>query len=351
MNQENLRQRTVYFDWLRCAATFFVILLHVSASRFGDVSVVSLEWKMFNLYDGVSRWSVAVFVMLSGALFLNKAPDLKKLYGKYMLRIGVAFVAWSAFYVLYERLIQGKSMTTDVVLSHLISGHYHMWYLPMLLGLYAMVPLLKPLTKSKELTAYFLLVSFVLTILLPTLVHILRYTYPSVVPALDSGKSSFALSFGYLFYFVLGYWLAQQDANRLRWPIYILGLLGFASTVILTDILSVRQGQLVTSFYSYFAMNVMLEAMFVFRLVRDVAAKLGNIKAFGVVIGGISKYSFGVYLLHPMVIDLLGRYAGFDVLSFSAVISVPVLAVAVFAVSFVLSWILNHIPIVKTYLV
>ena len=76
------KQRVIYFDLLRIAAAFFVVVLHTATSQFGSVAYGSTEWEIFNLYDGMVRWTVPMFVMLSGALFLAKPIPVDKLWGK-----------------------------------------------------------------------------------------------------------------------------------------------------------------------------------------------------------------------------------------------------------------------------
>ena len=63
-------RRVIYFDFLRVLATFAVIVLHLSAQHWADTDVFSNAWLAFNLYGGIVRWSVPIFVMISGALFL-----------------------------------------------------------------------------------------------------------------------------------------------------------------------------------------------------------------------------------------------------------------------------------------
>ena len=95
-------QRIVYFDYLRIIAIFAVVVLHFAAQNWDNIDVSSFEWQVFNLYDAVAAWGVPVFVMISGALFLGKELTLKKLYGKYILRIVTAFFFWSVLYALWS---------------------------------------------------------------------------------------------------------------------------------------------------------------------------------------------------------------------------------------------------------
>ena len=65
-------KRLVYMDWLRVLATIAVVTIHVSA---GYVSVLDANnasrWMAGNLFESISRASVPIFVMISGALLLK----------------------------------------------------------------------------------------------------------------------------------------------------------------------------------------------------------------------------------------------------------------------------------------
>ena len=140
--QKTERQRVLYIDALRVLACMFVVVLHQSAQKFDKAAVGSYEWTVFNVYDSLTRWAVPVFVMISGALFLDPAKEirLKTLCRKNLLRIGTAFLFWSALYSIVDYLCGTR--LRDVV-SGFITGHVHLWFLYMIGGLYLIVPLLR----------------------------------------------------------------------------------------------------------------------------------------------------------------------------------------------------------------
>lgn len=77
---EEKRERFVYIDCLRVLATFGVIVLHVSSWNWSSAIIGGVEWKVLTFYNGLVRWCVPVFVMISGALFLGRKVNIKKLY-------------------------------------------------------------------------------------------------------------------------------------------------------------------------------------------------------------------------------------------------------------------------------
>lgn len=60
-------KRDLSMDALRGFAALFVVLLHVT-----DRSIVDSELIVATTLSGLTRWTVPVFVMLSGAFMLKK---------------------------------------------------------------------------------------------------------------------------------------------------------------------------------------------------------------------------------------------------------------------------------------
>ncbi|MBR2661951.1 MAG: acyltransferase family protein [Clostridia bacterium] len=168
----NERSRIIYFDVLRIMAIFFVVVLHVSAENWYDTDINSFEWRMMNLFDGISRWGVPIFVMISGALFLDRNITMKQLYGKYILRLALSFVVWSFGYAVVWYAM-GKDRSIASFVSSFIKGHYHLWFIYMIIGLYIITPMLNRIVSDEKLLRYFLILSFVFAIVIPEIISII----------------------------------------------------------------------------------------------------------------------------------------------------------------------------------
>ena len=158
-------QRIAYFDVLRILATFAVIVLHLSAQHWADTDVHTRAWQAFNLYDSAVRWAVPVFVMISGSLFLSGSQSLLHILKKNVLRLVTAFVFWSALYAVF--MVNFEGCPKDLIAQQFFNGHYHMWFLFMIVGLYLIVPFLRPIVRDEKLLRYFLLLTLIFTFLLP----------------------------------------------------------------------------------------------------------------------------------------------------------------------------------------
>lgn len=345
---ESSNHRTVYFDVLRIIAICAVVVLHVSAQNFVESGVDTPEWQALNFYDSIVRWSVPVFVMISGALFLDGENSIGKLYKKNIARILVAFIFWSMLYAVKNMIF------TDCGWQHTIKqfllGYYHMWFLFMIVGLYMIVPLLKPIVKSMELTKYFLLLSVAFTYVIPQTIQLVSLKYPAIASLANGmvGKVYFYFTLGFASQFVCGYYLSKVElGKRAKIVVYFLSICGFLATIVGTSMLSVSGQKANEMLYGYLTVNVMLEAVGIFVLMKDIFER----KAVGVriekVLGLLAKYSFGAYLVHVLVLDELGRIFGLNTLSFNPLLSIPVISMIVIVISFVISAALNHIPLLK----
>ena len=95
------------------------------------------------------------------------------------------------------------------------------------------------------------------------------------------------------------------------------------------------------------AVNVMLESIAVFIFVKETFQRRAISEKVKDFLGVLSKYSFGVYLVHLLILRGIERLFGFHTLSFCPVVSVPVISIAVFVISLLLSAIFHRIPILK----
>lgn len=344
-------KRVIYFDILRIAAIFAVVAVHLSAQHWLDVDVSSRAWFAFNLYCTTGKWSVPIFVMISGALFLGRNISIRTILKKNVARIATVFLSWSGCYALVDLVFRHAPLS--VVLSQLITGHYHLWFLYMIVGLYLLIPLLRPIVQNETLTHYFLLLALVFTFLLPQLAlftSFVSYEASTVIRTVIMYSYCF-FPLGFTVYFVGGYYLSRRSfSHREEIVLYCVGVAALLFSIIAPAALSRAQGAANPPFYSYNDLNVLCTSVpiFVFAKQHLVFPRMGE-RAYAL-LRKMSKYSFGVYLVHPMVIELLQHF-GIDTFSCNAFFSVPLLAIFVFTASTAISALLNRIPIINKYFV
>lgn len=349
----NQINRTYYFDYLRIAATFAVIVLHVSAQSIYTPAVGSLKWDILNIYDSCVRWSVPIFVMISGSLFLEKDISIKDLFFKKILRIVTAFCTWSSIYVIYRIFTDEIELKPVAILSKLIKGEYHLWFCFMIVGLYLIVPFLKKIISDKNLTIYFIILSFLFIVLKPEILRIISIVSENLANQINKTLNQTYLYFvcGFTIYFIGGYFINKIDIKKVwRIILYILGIIGIVITAYFTLRASLKAGTIVTTHYENMTINVFFTsiALFVFAKYNlNFAFKNDKINHF---VRLISKYSFGAYLVHILIMYIL-RDNSFTALSFNPIIGVPIVSIIIFVISLCISAIINNIPFLKKYIV
>lgn len=132
--------RIISLDALRVFSIFMMMLLHTTALNWTLLSVNSVEWQVLNIYDSIARFCVPVFLMISGVFFLDNDRNytLEKLFSKNILRIVTAFIFWSTLYTILN-IMSSETLSIKEIITEFINGHYHMWFLFTLVGLYLVV--------------------------------------------------------------------------------------------------------------------------------------------------------------------------------------------------------------------
>lgn len=346
------KERVAYLDLLRVFSILAVMVLHVSGQSWAVLDVHSAEWRVLTFYDGICRWGAPLFVMISGALMLDRDRTGRQLVRK-SLRLVAAFLFWSAVYALVES--RRRPMATRELLLEIAAGHYHMWFLFMILGLYLITPFLRRIVASRRLTEYFLLLALIFNFAIPQSLSLAALLNPALAEAAGAivNKIYFHFALGFAGFYVLGYALSRAELSRgLRWALGALSLAGFAVTVGLTTLLSWRQGAADERVLTYFSLNALLESVGVFLLFRYCSGWTGRLGERGRrVLRALSEGSFGAYLIHPLVLEFLDGALGLRALSFAPALSVPAITLLVFAVSYALTFALRRIPGVGRILV
>ena len=349
-----VKSRENNFDLLRVICAFAVIVIHVSAQFVGAITSNPMyEGVYFDhilndaLYYGLSRFAVPCFVMLSGAFLLDndRNADFSQFYRKSFKKLLIPVFVFSIIYFLYDYvLLIGKIFVLHKeVLSmalllepvkQLIAGtpFYHMWYMYMLIGLYALVPMVIRLKNEIgfdrfEKLAYI----FVVVASLAGWVATQKVNW-------DPG-----MSFRYLGYLMIGYVLRKRcyENNIRAWVFIVAGLLieTINSFLRYHQILQrIAEGDGVYTLYAPHAPLVVISSVLLF-------AGFAYLKT-NISIPRIASASFVIYLVHAGILSCIQIisspkfFALYDVTGDTRVI-IPLVSVVTFLLSFVFAELYN----------
>lgn len=136
--------RVVFLDYLRVIACFMVMLVHACEQFYfndnGEFSVASRSsaaWAV--LFDSACRASVPLFVMASAYLLFPLKRSTGDFIKRRFLRVCVPFVLFSFAYT-----IANSGSFGAMLFNFPMATGGHLWFVPMLLGVYLMMILLSP---------------------------------------------------------------------------------------------------------------------------------------------------------------------------------------------------------------
>ncbi|WP_404475519.1 acyltransferase [Microbacterium aerolatum] len=136
-------------DVIRVVAVIGVVAIHVFAEMVANPVVRGTRgWWAAVVADIGFVWVVPVFVMISGALVL--APRLHEsgpadFFRRRLPRLVIALLFWATFYVVIVRTIFSGVPLTRLALADLMLGgkpYTHLYFLWLIIGLYALAPVL-----------------------------------------------------------------------------------------------------------------------------------------------------------------------------------------------------------------
>lgn len=336
-----------WIDLIRVVAVFQIVLVHLSYVIFFKEEVLSANWRAANFYDSFSRMGVPLFFMVSGFLLLGKTEPIVDFFRKRFVKVGIPTLFWSAAYLLWsvKAYTDGTMNPLSVGLSmlkvmYLGDVEIHLWFLYILIGIYLVVPILRLYVSAasrRDLT-YFAVLWFLATPLLELAQRVIGYQTALVIPVVT----------GYIGYFVMGYLLADVKLGSHARLLSALGcMVAIAVTYVGTNLLSAQNGPIDAYFYSYFSPPTVLASICGFLLLKDLGS---NLDRFARIIRTVSAASFGIYLIHIFVVELLRKGdLGFHLYSWIApsVYMIPLTGLAVFAISFLIVFAMRKIPVLK----
>lgn len=334
-------------DLLKAIAILGVIIIHTCQY---DFAPLSFPWLSSVFWGSLTRASVPLFLMCSGALFLSQDRPFssKKLFMKNIPRILAAMVVWGMAYKVFHLLSGGVSAASlfqalkEVLV---LNQEFHFYYLHIILLVYLFLPVMRLIADhaTQRQLQYLLLLWFAFGILYPTV----RDFWPFRLFVGMSPEYKINMTYASIGYGVLGHYLKRYPPRRPRAGL-VEALCGFALTFGGTVALSARDGALNTLFLQGMTVGVALLGAGIFRLCAAARPPRSNRLRDGVTF--LSKASFCVYLCHVFFNHLLPQL-GFSAALFPPAVGIPLVACVTLALSLLVYLLLSHIPVVKTWLI
>lgn len=314
-----------------------VVILHASSSYVKTAAIsqnLSFDFVIANVFDSFSRICVPLFVLISGRFLLGRQESPGSFYRKRSSRILIPLISWSFIYMLYSILgsyFFNGSWEVEPIVEALINGRpfYHLWYLYMLIGMYAITPVLNFLMsrisgKSVKLMASgFLVIGFILDLMVYRLGMEVPFPFWPVF---------------YVGYFMWGYLL--KESRSIAPSILILIYISSSIFIVVLTHMTVKSGSFY--FYNYLSPFVIFGALAVYKLFDQLNLKSNFLSR-------MASLSFGIYLVHAGILDALNKLlslSGITIFSHPA-LGIPFKFLLVFPLSALISYLILRIKYIR----
>ncbi|MEU3018401.1 acyltransferase family protein [Nocardiopsis sp. NPDC007018] len=303
---------TAWMGFARVAAMAAVVLVH-AYSPFVSTTYTDLggpTWWTAHVVDAALRWCVPVFIMISGALLLRpKEEDVRGFYRKRWARIGVPLLVWTLAYLLWQFWRDGIGFPDSLAQAASGSPSIHLYFLYVIAGLYVFTPFLRTVVAHTSRTGLWWFAGAALSL-----------GMLDQVSALVDGVGGVTAAtrfLPFLGYYLLG-WLLVDRGPRPRDAFHgsVAFVLGTTGTVLGAGGIATAAGEWGTGaeyVYDFLSPTMIVASVGAFLLLRAWGTRLAGLGARSRVnrtIAVLSGLSFGVYLVHVMVLYTLRDLGG-----------------------------------------
>jgi len=296
------QQRRLDLDLMRGLAIIAVIVIHCIAPVVTMREVESASWIIGNILDGAMGWAVPLFVIISGGLLIKDSTYLKidEFYKKRLKRIILPLIAWPIIYYIWYILTIKPADTSDFIHAYLTGkplGGFHLYFLFLIAGLYAIAPILSAFVSVVSKRQAWIACVAILIVTAYSL-HLSQFLNLSI------SYNIFTYFLPYIGYFLLGYLLVDLK-TRFHNILTVSGLLiiAMASTISYLSYFTMKYDRSLP-FYQFTGFTVILLTLGMFFFIQRMSDFLKEgPQSIIKVAKSLSYNSLGIYLVHVIILQ------------------------------------------------
>lgn len=310
MNGQAKKERIFYYDLLRAFAIFCILACHIFAQYVIKTDIFATKFWYYALFLNCLRdIGVPLFVALSGSLLLDRKETLIKFAKKRLTRVVIPYLFWGIIFILVFSFIFNEGSIMDIasnVFSISPKGTANFfWFVPMILITYALIFIINKLNEYNGIALKICLILSLIGIILINLKYL-----PMTKPIYYLYYSIFA---------IIGYYLSNVDLSgnkyfklsdkKLMIIFLVFSILLYAVQVLTNANMCLELHKFKT--ISQFHLLNIIVVCCIFLFFRYFQANGGKIYSFVKkepvlkIIYSISICSYGIYLCHIVIRDLL----------------------------------------------
>lgn len=328
-----VKNRVFYYDLLRAIAIVGVILCHVDGIY--EFTTASLKLAIPSMLNCIGLLGVPIFLMLSGALLLNRDFTLSYFFKRRFTRVIYPFIFWMIITILIGFVF--LNWNSDMALKTFFGTPAPSWYIWVLIGIYLFLPVINSYIKEYHFKGMELFLGiWLFTIILSTF---------NLYPFKRLELSYFA---GYIGFVVLGYYLDNKKFSLSDKKMFYLGI---ATLIIFTFLHMFFRFNHAPIFYDkYLNIILVIQSIGLFLSVKYLDAISSNTKniyekiktgSLGKLVISISVCSYGMYFTHSIILKFI------KLIDINSIKLLPLILIFVVFLSWAIIVILSRIPYIK----
>lgn len=350
--------RKTSIDLLRIIAFFFVIFNHTEDRGFFLFSLYpsnSIQYWVYMFVSVFCKFSVPLFFAISGALLLPKEESIKDVWLNRVLKLCIVLLVFSFGCYLINIRNDLSQFSWYFFFGKLYQSYHNVsyWYLYAFIPYLIALPLLRPLARNmkNEHFLYMAIIGISFMAVLPISEYLLWHGEHSL-------NNNFRLRWitsSAVIFPCLGYYLENRmDINKAKKYIPILWLINIATIMVtcyityykatITGVCNEESSQ---TFHSSFVLINVITLYVTFKCLfnKPLSHKWTSL------ITSIGKATFGMYLIHITVRELVNNFHILDFLRntmhINYMISSFIYCLIIFIIAYAITLIMKKIPLLK----
>lgn len=333
-------ERVAWIDVTRCFAIICVVLNHTIENTYRlnveSLSTLSTVSQLFALGSFTfGRLGVPLFLMITGYLLLNRSWNQEsclKFWKNNWFRLFMCTEIWWVIYNVFITVYYKASFNIVYFIQDLLFlravGLSHVWYMPMILGLYILIPFAGIALQKFEIKHLFfpIIVFSAYSFGYPVLSLIGKAVgYPVAL--------QFSLGFSggvYGLYLVFGYLIKKGIFSKITNSLVAIAFVGAFCFTVFFQICGYKLGHTYNVWYDngFLAVSSMALMVLLSKVLPSITLNEKNM----CVARNLAKNSFGIYLIHMLILTVIKPFID------SAIKICPIQFACLTISVFILSW-------------
>ena len=303
---------------LRGIAMCAVVGIHTFSICVSNVTSGKSAWA-YLIFHSMLQFAVPCFIFISSILLsytlYGKPLQLKKFYSKKFIRIVIPYVLWTLFYLVFKLVFRQLTFADLASLQNwwlwlgLGKAYTHLYYMSVILQLYLFTPILLGFTKliQRIFKKFDFIAIVIIAISLQVGIYFLNRYF-----IYQYFKYQATMMIWYLYIILLGIWIGfnyeRFKEGLKKYAVIVWGIFGVNAIIYIRYVICLKKSiKINTAWYQCnwfaYALFATLCLFWICLMLKEKNVHNKVTKAIEVV----GDYSFGIYLMHPVITFVLRK--------------------------------------------